>query len=98
MPGAGRNWLIEARLHVAVLHTRVFEPASIADKCGLVNSTTARGRKAVLDQVQLANIAIVTKRAKNPTVALRCTAQNGDRVIPSLIEIRALEVGTVTTG
>ena len=109
VPGAGRNWLIEARLHVAVLHTRVFEPASIADKCGLVNSTTARGRKAVLDQVQLANIegevstdialsAIVTKRAKNPTVALRCTAQNGDRVIPSLIEIRALEVGTVTTG
>lgn len=109
VPGAGRNWLIEARLHVAVSHTRVVQGATIAERCGLVNSTTAHGRKAVLDQVQLANIegevstdialsAIVTKRAKNPTVTLRCTAQSGDRVIPSLIEIRALEVGTITTG
>jgi hypothetical protein len=109
VPEVGRNWLIEARLHVAVGHTRVVAPATIANRCGLVNSTTARGRKAVLDQVRLGDIegevsknialsAIVTKRAKNPTLALRCTSQNGDRVIPSLLEIRALEVGTVTTG
>jgi hypothetical protein len=109
VPEPGRNWVIEARLHVAVGHTRIVEVEvpTIANRCGLVNTTTSAGRKAVLDQVQLGDIegevskdialsAIVTKRSKNPTVALRCTSQNGDRVIPSLIGITALEVGTVT--
>jgi hypothetical protein len=103
---AGRNWVIEARLHVAVDHGKNIVPSTVANRCGLVN-TTARGRKAVLDEVQLGDAegeisknislgAIVKKRAKNPTVAVRCTSQSLDRVIPSLVEISALEVGTVT--
>jgi hypothetical protein len=63
----------------------------------------------VLDQVQVGdfagsiseNIALsafVSKRAKNPLIALRCTEQLGDQVIPSFVKITALEVGAVTAG
>lgn len=104
---AGRNWVVEARLHVAVDHGKNIVPSTVANRCGLVNSTTARGRKAVLDEVVLGDVedeiskditlgAIVSKRAKNPTVVVRCTSQSLDRVIPSLVEITALEVGTIT--
>jgi hypothetical protein len=40
--------------------------------------------------------AVVPKRLGNPSVALRCTSQTGDRVTASFIKITALTVGTIT--
>jgi hypothetical protein len=73
------------------------------NRCGLVNAAAA-GRRAVLDQVQvgesqgrvsenIALSALVSRRAKNPLIALRCTSQQGDQVTPSFVKITALEVG-----
>jgi hypothetical protein len=78
------------------------------NRCGLVNAAAA-GRQSVLDQVQvgeskgslsenIALSALVSKRANNPLIALRCTSQQGDRVTPSFVKITALEVGAATTG
>ena len=104
----GRNWLIQARLHVVIGRTPLFRPASgIANRCGLVDTSATTGPKAVLDETQvgenagassenIALSAVVPQRLRNPSVALRCTSQTGDRVTASFIKITALTVGTVT--
>ena len=40
--------------------------------------------------------AAAPKRLRNPSVALRCTSQTGDRVTASFIKITALTVGAVS--
>ena len=78
------------------------------NRCGLVNGRPSAGRQAVLDQVQvgesqgglsenIALSALVSRRANNPLIALRCTRQQGDQVTPSFVKITALEVGAATT-
>ncbi len=60
---------------------------------------STRPRSAKPGRVSSENIAlsaVVPKRLRNPTVALRCTSQTGDRVTASFIKITALTVGTVT--
>ena len=108
VPEAGRNWLIQARLHVAIGRTPLSQPPSgVANRCGLVDTGATTGPKAVLDETQVGetagasseNIALsaaVPQRLRNPSVALRCTSQTGDRVTASFIKITALTVGTVT--
>ena len=108
VPEAGRNWLIQARLHVSIARTPLSQPpAGVANRCGLVDTDATAGPKAVLDQTQvgeparassenIALSAVVPQRLKNPSVALRCTSQTGDRVSASFIKITALTVGAVT--
>jgi hypothetical protein len=108
IPETGQNWLIQARLHVAIGHRPLEEPQSgVANRCGLVDTNATAARKAVLDETQvgatagpssetIALSAVVPKRLRNPSVALRCTSQTGDRVTASFIKITALTVGTVT--
>lgn len=102
VPEAAKNWLIQAKLHVFVDKGTNFN----SDRCGLVN-TSAPAATAVLDQVPvgltqgitvetIALSAIVTKQARNPPIALRCTRQAGDRVEPTRVKLTALEVGIVT--
>jgi hypothetical protein len=61
----------------------------------------------VLDEIQvgeagrassesIALTAVVPKRLKDPSIAVRCTSQAGDRVTASSIKVTALTVGTVT--
>jgi hypothetical protein len=107
-PEAGRNWLIQARLHVSIDGTRVAKrPSGVANRCGLVDTSATVGPKAVLDETQVGDTArassetvalsgVVPQRLRNPSVALRCTSQSGDRVTASFIKITALTVGTVT--
>jgi hypothetical protein len=111
---AGRNWLVQAKLHITAIKGGTLEPSpesavtpdSTVNRCGLVNAR-AEGPRAVLDEVEVGasrggvseNIALsafVSKRAKNPLIALRCTEQLRDQVIPSFVKITALEVGAVT--
>jgi hypothetical protein len=108
VPGAGRNWLIQARLHVSVGRTPHSQrPSGVANRCGLVDTSATAGAEAVLDEAQVGETArassenvalsaVVPQRLRNPSVALRCTSQNGDRVTASFIKITALTVGTVT--
>jgi len=108
VPDAGRNWLVQARLHVSIGRTPLAQPPSgAANRCGLVDTSATAGPKAVLDETQVGetartsseNIALsaaVPKRLRNPSVALRCTSQTGDRLTASFIRITALTVGTVT--
>jgi hypothetical protein len=108
VPEAGRNWLIQARLHVSIGRTLVSKrPSGVANRCGLVDTSASVGPKAVLDETQvgeparassenIALSAVVPQRLRNPSVALRCTSQSGDRVTASFIKITALTVGTVT--
>jgi hypothetical protein len=108
LASAGRNWLIQARVHVSIGRTRLSQPLSgVANRCGLVDTNATAGQKPVLDETQvgetvrpssenIALSAIVSKRLRNPSVALRCTSQTGDRVTASFIKITALAVGTVT--
>jgi len=106
VPEAGRNWLVQAKLHIVAGKGagEVGSQDHTVNRCGLVN-VAVTGPRAVLDQVQvggsvgrvsenLALSAFVGKRATNPTVALRCTSQQGDQVVPSFVKITALEVGT----
>ena len=108
VPEGGRNWLIQARLHVSLGRTPLSQPPSgVANRCGLVDTSATTGPKAVLDETQvgetagassenIALSAVVPRRLRNPSVALRCTSQTGDRVTASFIKITALTVGTVT--
>jgi len=108
VPQAGRNWLIQARLHVSIGRTPVSKPpSSVADRCGLVDTSAPVGPNAVLDEIQvgetarassenIALSAVVPQRLRNPSVAVRCTSQTGDRVTASFIKITALTVGTVS--
>ena len=110
VPEAGRNWLIQARAHVSIARVPLEQPLSgVANRCGLVDTSAATGRKAVLDETQVGETvrpssenvtlsAVVPKRLRNPSVALRCTSQAGDRVTASFIKIEALTVGAITTG
>jgi hypothetical protein len=106
VPEAGRNWLVQAKLHIVAGKGagEVGSQDHTVNRCGLVNIAVT-GPRAVLDQVpvggsvgrlseNLALSAFVSKRATNPTVALRCTSQPGDQVSPSFVKITALEVGT----
>jgi hypothetical protein len=98
-----RNWLVQAKLEVAVNNGVGFQGAT----CGLVNSDAA-GPAAVLDEAfllvqpnqsaieNIALSAVVKKRAGNPTVAIRCSSPDGAEVNASQARIIALEVGTVT--
>jgi hypothetical protein len=106
--GRQANWLIQARLHVSIGRAPLEQPRSgVANRCGLVDTSAAANRDAVLDETQVgatvrpssenvALSAVVPKRLRNPSVALRCTSQTGDRVEVSFIKITALKVGTVT--
>jgi hypothetical protein len=108
VPESGRNWLIQARLHVSIGRTPLSQPPSgIANRCGLVDTSATTGPKAVLDETQvgetarassenIALSAVVHQRLRNPSVALRCTSQTGDRVTASFMKITALTVGAVT--
>jgi hypothetical protein len=107
VPETGRNWLIQARAHVLIARAPLEQPLSgVANRCGLVDTSAAMGPKAVLDETQVGEtvrpssenitlIAAVPKRLRNPSVALRCTSQAGDRVTASFIKIEALTVGTI---
>jgi hypothetical protein len=98
-----RNWLVQAKLEVAVNNGVGHQGAT----CGLVNSL-ATGPAAVLDQAalladpneslieQITLSAVVKKRAGNPTIALRCTSPDGNEVIAANAKLVALETGTVT--
>jgi hypothetical protein len=57
---------------------------------------TQVGEAARASSETVALSAVVPQRLRNPSVALRCTSQNGDRVTASFIKITALTVGTVT--
>jgi hypothetical protein len=108
VPEAGRNWLIQARLHVSIGRTPLSQPPSgVANRCGLVDTSATASPRAVLDETQvgetagassenIALSAVVPQRLGNPSVALRCTSQTGDRVTAGFIRITALTVGTVT--
>jgi hypothetical protein len=109
VPETGRNWLIQARVHVAIARTPLEQDSlsGVANRCGLVDTSAPAGPRAVLDETQvgeavrpssenIALSAVVPKRLRNPSVALRCTSQTGDRVTASFIKITALTVGTVT--
>jgi hypothetical protein len=107
-PENGRNWLMQARLRVAIVRNPLGEARSgIADRCGLVDTSATPGPETVLDEIQVGEVArassesvtlsaVVPKRLRNPSVALRCTSQAGDRVTADYIKITALTVGTVT--
>jgi len=109
IPETGRNWLIQARAHVSIARaSREQHPLSrVANRCGLVDTSAPARLRAVLDETQVGDAvrpssenialsAIVPERLRNPSVALRCTSQPGDRVTASFIKITALAVGTVT--
>jgi hypothetical protein len=109
VPETGRNWLIQARVHVSIARTSLEKhpPSGVANRCGLVDTSAPAGHRAVLDEIQvgeavrpssesIALSAVVPKRLRDPSVALRCTSQAGDRVTASFIKITALAVGTVT--
>jgi hypothetical protein len=108
VPETGRNWLIQARVHVSIARTSLEQqpPSGVANRCGLVDTSAPAGPRAVLDETQvgeavrpssenIALSAVVPKRLRNPSVALRCTSQSGDRVTASFIKITAMTVGTV---
>jgi hypothetical protein len=108
VPETGRNWLIQARVHVSMTRAPLEQQprSGVSNRCGLVDTTATETRKAVLDETQvgeavgpssenIALSAVVPKRLRNPSVALRCTSQAGDRVTASFIKIEALTVGSV---
>jgi hypothetical protein len=99
-PPPDRNWLVQAKLHVSVLDEDL--PFGKLFECGLVNPSVS-GPAGVLDKTvvidgreNVALSAVVKKRARNPTIALRCTSINESRLVPSLVKMTALEVGNVT--
>jgi hypothetical protein len=96
-----RNWLVQAKSDVLSL-----KEVALVNRCGLVD-TTESGPEAVLDQVRvfdsgedIALSAIVRRAEGNPTIALRCTSQDGssgtDEVIPKDVKLTALELGSIT--
>jgi hypothetical protein len=104
---AGRNWLIQARLHVSIGKTPLSRRADVANRCGLVDTSITTSRTPVLDETQVGETAgassevivlsaVLPQRLRNASVALRCTSQPGDRVTASFIRITALTVGSVT--
>lgn len=108
VPETGRNWLIQARVHVSITRAPLEQQprSGVANRCGLVDTTATATREAVLDETEvgktvgpssenIALSAVVPKRLRNPSVALRCTSQAGDRVTAGFIKITALTVGSV---
>jgi hypothetical protein len=108
VPATGRSWLIQARLHVAIVRLPLSEARSgVVNRCGLVDTSATAGPGAVLDEIQVgeaarassesvALAAVVPRRLRDPSIALRCTSQAGDRVTASFIKITALTIGPVT--
>ena len=96
-----RNWLVQAKSDVLSI-----KEVALVNRCGLVD-TTESGPAAVLDQVRvfdsedIALSAVVRRAEGNPTIALRCTSQDGssgtDQVIPKDVKLTALELGAVIT-
>lgn len=103
-PEGGRNWLIQAKLDVFI-ELAPADNSGGENRCGLVNPAVP-GPAAVLDQLPtsednaghhiLALSAVVKKSARNPTIALRCTAQPAQQNVVAFAKITALEVGAVT--
>ncbi len=98
-----RNWLVQAKLGVGTNAGSSFT----ANRCGLVD-TSRSGPRSVLDELQFGKldgasgdgtaslVAVIRKAAGNPTVALRCTEQAGDRSSATFVKLTALEVGAVS--
>ena len=95
---AGRNWLVEAKLQVAVNNGSGFESVTcgLVDRAGgALDTAELLGRpvESSLEHVSLA--AVVRKPAGDPTVALRCSS-DGSEVVVSHALITAREAGNVT--
>ncbi len=97
-----RNWLVQAKLGVSTNAGSSFT----ANRCGLVD-TSRSGPRSVLDELQFGKqdgapagtaslVAVIRKAAGDPTVALRCTEQAGDRSSATFVKLTALEVGAVS--
>ena len=96
-----RNWLVQAKADIVSS-----KQVALVNRCGLVD-TTESGPAAILDEVRffedevLALSAVVRRAEGNPTIALRCTSQDGssgtDQVIPKDVKLTALELGAVIT-
>jgi hypothetical protein len=107
VPDPGRNWLVQAKLQIGSAKGE----SRATNRCGLV-AIPGSGPDTLLDEVQfeaedvetIALSAVVKKRQQNPTIALRCTEQDGfsgapssdDVVNTSFLKLTALEVGAVT--
>jgi hypothetical protein len=102
-PEPGRNWLIQAKLHIGGTKGA----SNTINRCGLVR-VVSPAHAVLLDEVQvgfapaetIALSAVVKKRAGDPTVAIRCTEQPGpgspDALFTTFVKMTALEVGAVT--
>jgi hypothetical protein len=101
--GPGRNWLIQAKLHIGGSKGA----SNVINRCGLVR-VISPAHAVLLDEVQvgfapaetIALSAVVKKRDGDPTVAIRCTEQPGpgtpDTLFTTFVKMTALEVGAVT--
>jgi hypothetical protein len=97
--GAG-NWLIQAKLDVVNFGS---QPV-LLDGCGLAQGSNVLdsanfhldGFVDFADIEALALSAVVTDAANGTTVALRCSEQPGERVIPERTKLTALKVTNVT--
>jgi hypothetical protein len=92
------NWIVEAKLDVSN-----GGPPAPADACGLVQGTTVLDSAGVsldgggsppnIETIALSGV--VKSSATATTVALRCAAQAGERVIAQHMRITALQVTTI---
>ncbi len=103
-PDDARNWLVQAKMSINT-------PDGTADdfntKCGLVMAEN-QAPTAVIDDMRVGALpgesepkvvaltGVVTERARNPLMAVRCTMPEFDEIDVADMTITAIEVGTLT--
>jgi hypothetical protein len=102
-PDAASDWLIQAKL---VISSPDGTSLKLDNRCGLFQPETSSSN-ALVDDVRLGRVpsfsaevialsGVVTERARNPLMALRCSAQTGEELDVEDMTITAIEVGTLT--
>ena len=103
-PDDARNWLIQAKL---TINTPDGTAHDFNTSCGLVMAEN-QAPTAVIDDVRVGSLplesepkvvaltGVVTVRARNPLMAVRCTMEQFDEIDVADMTIWAIEVGTLT--
>ncbi len=103
-PDEARDWLIQAKLIINTPDGTAFD---FNNSCGLVQAEN-QASTAVIDDVRVGSLpsesepmavalsGVVTERARNPLMAVRCTMPQFDEIDVADVTITAIEVAQLT--